>query len=613
MKRNYLSRFSALFAAILIALTSITPAFAASNDTIDASKVGSLTVYKYDVSAAEEGGVDISQFTATGEKDSAAETVLNPYALPGVEFSYTKIGNITTYSKSGNIEVVYNIPSTLCSILKLGSAEAELTEGDTYYYTSDTLNTALAEVLTNNTEGKDKLEAWAAANKLTAMEETDSTGKTSVKNLELGLYMVIETKVPQNVYSTTNPFFVSIPMTNSTGDCWFYDVSVYPKNQTNDPTLDKLVSENGTYADTATVSQGDVLDYRLVSQLPAITSTATYLSQYTYVDQLSKGLTYNKDVTIFFYDKEEDAKNGTGSPIATWTAKSNPVLFNTAYENTNDGTRLTIVPTKDGLKEMNTKYSEKYMVVAYTTTVTSTADMVLGDSGNTNDVKLTYSRTNSTYTNTIEDKAIVYIYGIDLTKTFSDNEGDATQVRFVLKNKTDDYYVTAVGADGVYYVTGQAETEDAATVFSPNKSGKLKINGLEADQYILTEIGTDSGYSLLKNDIIIEFTPTDATILASEAAVTGIGSEQENCEVILNTSASVKVDNNDTAMSPDMEDTNSANALVQISVLNSRTFVLPQTGGAGTWAVTILGVLGVAGGAFILRKGKKSAKMSQTA
>jgi fimbrial isopeptide formation D2 family protein len=600
MTKNLRSVIAFILSVMMLLAMSCT-SFAASTDTIDEAKTGSITIHKYDLTAAEKGGVDVSQFTASGEADSAAAQALNPYALKGVEFSYTRVGGITNNSKHGKVNVIYNIPATLCSILGLSNADAEVIEGSKLYFTSDKLNTALAELLSDNTAGKDKLEAWAKQNKLNAMPETDETGTTSASNLELGLYMMIETKVPQNVYSTTNPCFICVPMTDKTGDYWFYDVVVYPKNQSNDPTLDKLVSEDGTYADTASVSEGDTLDYRLVSHLPYITSTATYLSKYTYVDELTRGLAYGKDVTISFYDSESDAKNATGTALATWSDQSNPTLFDVAYESSQGGTRMTIKPTKDGFREMNTKYSGKYMVVAYTAKVKSTADMVCGDSGNENDVKLTYGRTNTTYTETLEDKALVYTFGLNLTKTFSDNQGNAEKVKFVLQNRIDDYFVTATGENGEYYVTGQAKEEKDATVLSPSKDGSLKVHGLEADTYLLTEIGTDAGYALLKGKITIEIYGTDTTIVPSIAPVTGLGSEQENCEVTMNKSAFAIVDNTDASMSAHGD---SANALVDMKIENTRTFTLPQTGGRGLWLITICGVVGVAFGVVLMRKGK---------
>ena len=94
-------------------------------------------------------------------------------------------------------------------------------------------------------------------------------------------------------------------MTTIDGAAWNYDVTVYPKNQTGNPTLDKTVREakNSTgkntgsltditdgYAHTATASVGDTVDYQIISTLPTITSKASSLSEYTYVDTLSKGI-----------------------------------------------------------------------------------------------------------------------------------------------------------------------------------------------------------------------------------------------------------------------------------------------------------------------------------
>lgn len=62
----------------------------------------------------------------------------------------------------------------------------------------------------------------------TAMDLTSDMGVTSKDNLDLGLYLIVETKVPEEVVSTTDPFFVSIPMTNSEGNGWFYDLNLYP-------------------------------------------------------------------------------------------------------------------------------------------------------------------------------------------------------------------------------------------------------------------------------------------------------------------------------------------------------------------------------------------------
>jgi fimbrial isopeptide formation D2 family protein/LPXTG-motif cell wall-anchored protein len=568
----------------------------AKDDVIDTNHQCSLTIHKYDLTAAQQAGVDVSKFDSDGEQDTAAESALASYALKGVEFTYLKVGDINTSSVTGSLKLLYDIPTQLETVLGLSDVS--------HKYTSDQLNSAIATLLTENTTGKNALEDYITKNGGTAMTETSTAGVASASSLAQGLYLVVETKVPEEVHTTTNPFFVSLPMTDVTGDYWNYDVVVYPKNQTNNPTIDKVVSvDNKDFADTATASEGDTLSYRIVTKLPTITSKATYLTKYTFVDTLSKGITYKKDAAITFYTNASDAKNGTGTAADTWSHGS--VNFTETYDDTKN--TMTIAMTDTGLGKLNPAKTDCYMVVTYTATVKNTADVVLGDNGNPNDVKLTYSRTNTSEENTIEDKANVYSYGINLLKTFADSKGDATAVQFVLYNKTDSYYVTATGTNGTYYVTdathGAAEAN--ATKLSPNADGKLIINGLEADDYTLREIQTDDGYSLLKEDMAISFTVTKDTIKPSVATVTGIKNENENVIITNGDRATAKVDNQATTMSTDGT---SANARVDMSVVNTQTFLLPQTGGLGTIVFTLIGACVVILGIFVITATTKGSK-----
>ena len=76
-----------------------------------------------------------------------------------------------------------------------------------------------------------------------------------------------------------------------------------------------------------------------------------------------------------------------------------------------------------------------------------------------------------------------------------------------MKNKTDNYFVKAElnQADSIYYVVGHAVSEADATHFIPVDSkgtpGKVMIKGVEDDEYIITEVRTDNGYTLLKEAI----------------------------------------------------------------------------------------------------------------
>ena len=93
------------------------------------------------------------------------------------------------------------------------------------------------------------------------MAETNASGATSKDKLPLGLYLIVETKVPEDVTYTTNPWFVQLPSTDSNGDDWFYDVVCYPKNETGYPTLDKRVRNNPDQANVTTGNADRLADF----------------------------------------------------------------------------------------------------------------------------------------------------------------------------------------------------------------------------------------------------------------------------------------------------------------------------------------------------------------
>ena len=601
-------RVLAMLMAAIMALSLITTAFA--EPTIDPSKKASLSIYKYDITkASNDGAWDAESYVSAGLHDDAVIDKLSKYAIQGVEFTYLRIADITMNNEvldgQRQVGVLYGFDSSERSnavlyAIGLTAADAHKTAGGINYFTSDMLNNKLATALAANaTTVKNALEA-AVKNGGVAMPETDAAGHTSASDMEQGLYLIVETRVPENVTSTCNPFFVSLPMTTIDGAAWNYDVTVYPKNQTGNPDLEKTVREakNSTgkntgsltditdgYAHTATASVGDTVDYQVISTLPTITSKASSLSEYTYVDTLSKGLRYNKnDVVIEFF---KDA--GCTGKIATWAVNSGK--FTVAYDAA--ANTMTIRMTDTGLAEINEAatvytdsvkrgYSDCTMRISYAATLT--ADAKMGDTDNPNEVELTWRRTNNTYFDTLKDCCHVYTYGIDILKQFSDNGGDLRNVKFKLRNDTDDVYVVADQKDGVYYAKGIATKKADATIFVPNSSGHIVVKGLEDDAYSLTEIATDKGYVLLKEAVKI-------VIKTSE------NGQCEKCGAKLLT-ASATVNGKDVTMTE-------GNAIVPLTVVNNPGFDLPKTGGYGTWMFTIGGVALLGAAAFIVVKSRK--------
>lgn len=692
--------------ALVMCLSCATAAFAAEVDdaTIDENAPCSLTVWKFDFTNAMKDGVwNEDSFTSTGWRESYVEEVLgeavrkgdsndspdntlgngqsaNVYAIKGVEFSYLRVADIVTFTESANDQhpdhnltmVLYGFDKTksadLLSAIGLSDGTNRYTNADTtdklnhanYYYTSDVLNKALADSLNaNSTVLKDVLEAYMAAQEDTQpMPLTNENGKTIVRNLPVGLYLLVETKVPEMVTSTTNPFFVSLPMTTVSGDdnsaspegghFWNYDVVVYPKNNTGIPSLEKTVREaskdtgknDGSdtvtdgFAHNATGSAGDTMEYQIISTLPTITSNATALTVYNFYDSISEGLRYNKADGVkieIFSDKDCTDK------VASWNMDSGK--FGVSYSS--DDRHMTVDISQAGLDEINGRtenvngnvymgYSNYTVRVTYTATVNSDAATVYGENGNENEVVLTWKRTSSDYYDTLISDSHVYSFGIDLTKVFSDKDSETAEetgmfkhVKFKIWNETDKYWVTAARNDteGVYYVTGHVTEEADATVFYPVTSGdslgRIIVKGLEDDEYVLTEIETANGYVLLKDQIHVIITAADDATRPCTAYTKDVLGVLQNDPhyafdggfdlhlagipqqaLIYNClTASAAVDGNAVEM---CADNGSANAEAQLKVVNNPGFDLPDTGERGTMLFSIVGILLMACSAVVI-------------
>ena len=693
-----MKKFFALVLAMMLLLSSIPTALAAdaADATIDLGASCSLTIFKYDWTNAVKDGVwNEDSFISTGWRESYVEDVLgnavrqgdadgstgndlgngqnsNGYALKGVEFTTLKVADIVTFTESANDQHPdYNLTQVLYGFNKVNAADLlaaiGLADGagrytnadntdklskDNYYYTSETLNKALAAALAANaTTVKDALETYMASQDgAIVMAKTDENGKTIQRNLPVGLYLCVETAVPEMVTSTTNPFFVSLPMTTVSGDenssspegghAWNYDVVVYPKNETGIPTLEKTVREakkdtgknEGTstitdgFAHTATGSSGDVMEYQVISTLPTITSQATALTVYNFYDSLSEGLSYNKslrDVKIaFFTDKDCTDK------VASWDMDSGK--FTVTYSS--DDRHMTVDVTAAGLAQINgdtenvngqlyAGYSNYTLRLTYTATIDSDASVVFGDNGNDNQVVLTWKRTSSEYYDTLIDDCHVFTFGIDLTKLFSDVDSETAEdqgmfdhVKFKIWNETDGYWVTATRNDeeGVYYVTGHVTDETDATIFHPvtmgEALGQIMVKGCEDDEYIITEVETANGYTLLKDDIhVVISTQIDNSRPCDIYTQDVLGVLQNDPHYSFDggldlhlanipqkqlahnyLTASATVDGNAVTM---LEDNGSANAEAPLTVVNTPGFDLPQTGGYGTTIFTVTGIV----------------------
>ena len=615
----------------------------------------------------------------TGHALGNGETAYG-YALKGVEFTILRVADVVTFTESSNDQhPEYNLTQVLYGFEKSASADllaaigladgagryenADATDkldAANYYYTSDALNKALTDALAENaTTVKNALETYiAASDSATAMDLTNEYGKTKITGLDTGLYLCLETKTNESITSTTAPFFVSLPMTTVSGNeesespegghQWNYDVVVYPKNETGIPTLEKQVREsaqdtgknNGTeeitdgFAHNATGSAGDVMEYQILSGLPTITSQATALTTYSFYDTLSEGLSYNQEdgVKIQFFTDAACA-----DPVTTWTQADGK--FTVTYAE--DGRHMTIDMTEAGLSEINgdtenvngilyAGYSNYTMRITYTAAIHSDTTFSYGQEGNDNKVVLTWKRTSTDYYDTLIDDCHVYSFGIDLTKLFSDVDAETAaetgmydHVKFKIYNATDKYWLTAElnAAEGKYYVNGRAENEENGTVFTPvtleGAQGYILLLGCEEDEYVITEVETANGYTLLKEDIHVVITASDDASRPCDIYsqdVLGVLQNDPNfvsdCGLDLHLAnipqaqlahnymtASATVDGNAVTM---LADEASANAQAPLTVINTKGFDLPQTGDYGTWMFTVGGIVLMAGALCVI-------------
>lgn len=693
MKRNIMKALALCLALILclaypVSASADQPA-EVPDYLIDPDADCSLTIFKYDWTNAVKDGVwNVNSFTSTGVKESYVENILggsdannlgngetsNGYAIKGVGFTYLKVADIVTFTESANDgHPDYNLTQVLYGFNKTASADllaaigladgagryenadnTDKLDSANYYYTSNTLNKALADALAaNSTTVKDALETYITANGGAEMALTDANGSTSASDLPVGLYLLVETKVPEMVTSTVNPFFISLPMTTVTGDensasqdggqRWNYDVVVYPKNETGIPTLEKTVRESaadtgknsGTngitdgYAHNATASTGDTLEYQIISTLPTITSKATALSVYSFYDSISEGLTYGKDVTVEIF---RDA--ACTDSVAKWTEGDGK--FDVSY--TGEDRHMTISMTAAGLSEINggsgnangdlyAGYSNYTMRITYTVEINSDASFVYGDNGNENEVVLTWKRTSGEYYDTLIDDAHVYSFAIDLTKVFTTEDGstmDSSQaskdglfqkVKFTVRNETDGYWLVARldEENGIYYVTGHTDNEKSATVFTPVTSGsthgKLIIKGCEDDAYIIEETATASGYTLLKDAIKLEIAAIEDTGRACDIYSKDVLGVLQNDpyysynnggeDLTLANIPQKQLSHNYMTANAKVDgntitmtaDNGSNNAKAPLTIVNARGFDLPQTGDTGTWMYSVIGIV----------------------
>ena len=220
------------------------------------------------------------------------------------------------------------------------------------------------------------------------------------------------------------------------------------------------------------------------------------------------------------------------------------------------------------------KNTTQNFTITYTATLNDQA--VLGQSGNTNAVSVTYKNTGDVDRKTEPTGTPkVFTYGIDLLKK-GEGVDKLVGVKFTLTDENGKGVNVEKKDSNNFYTPGGSSN----TVTTDN-NGKIYIRGLKPGTYKLTETKTNNGYVRLKDPVVIVITPTNAETGAATATV---GSK-------------------DVTMT---DDNGSLTAKVPLTVVNSKGFDLPATGGRGIALFTIAGIAIVVAAGTLLFMRKRS-------
>lgn len=655
-----------ILGAAMIMSSMVTTAFAAATqapasgattvqttpDTIDTSKKGSLTIYKYE----HDGSV--TQAAATGKSDGV--TIPDGATpLAGVEFSIWKIDDLDKYYKAEGIA--------------LPTVEDVKTK-----------NMATGDALHKST--------------------TDENGKVYFGDLDLGIYYVKETAKPSQVTSNDVEFVVGIPMTTVDGADWLYDVVVYPKNTTSyaavklkkvdastnsviegvkftlqkqEGTVWNYVAKNGNdwvynseaASEFATDANGEINMEGLAAGTYRFIETFApdgYISDGTkkYAFTLAKNAEGTATITpISESDLTADGVNGGTITIKNEKPDVKKVIDDGTTDGTNKGdysvndtikykVTVDIPATVASLKTFKlsdtlvnqtytantlkiytdeactSEFSANYIVVpaagdkgweitfnqnakaalaaladkkiyvTYDAVLLNSA--VITDAGNKNTVTLTYSNAvnptsepdNPNDGKDPEEDTITdetIVYTFDIDVLKVDG---TTRDKAPLKDVEFDLY-KKVDKDGDANLpagmpVGQYKKVNTNSL-KTDADGKINVHGLKNGTYYLVETKTNEGYNLLKAPVEVNLNVTYTVTSEKKTVKSTDGATTTKTTVTTAT----------------YQGENVTSGSYNITIENNKGFDLPSTGGMGTFLFTIVGVVLMAGAALMFIASKR--------
>lgn len=352
------------------------------------------------------------------------------------------------------------------------------------------------------------------------------------------------------------------------------------------PDMKKEVKKGDSWAQDAPYGVGDTVPYKITIEVP---QNIDKLSTFTVTDTPT-GLKDNVGSIKI--------KDGT-------TALTSGTDYTVAAEGT-DGFKIDFILTSNTVKAC----AGHTVTITYNAVVKDTA--VVGGNGNSNNAKLTYTNkinsdnTPGTTTNTIEDSAVMYSFGIKVKKTTEDGTTPLQGVVFDLYREAKTGETPIVNAETVkktgldstksWILVKSGLTTDANGIIDTSNSANITnyTHGLANGDYYLVETKTVKGYNLLTKPVEVKLDVTATTTWQKTNVYDASGNLVKHGTVTKTTFTHTS--NNGDATKTE---------LAVAKVVNRKGFTLPVTGGFGTLLFSGIGVLLVLAGVGVLFSLKK--------
>lgn len=350
------------------------------------------------------------------------------------------------------------------------------------------------------------------------------------------------------------------------------------------PDMKKEVYNGTEWKQDAQYGVGDTVPYKITIEVP---KNIDKLSTFTVTDTPT-GLTDNVS-SIEVKDDTTDLTKNTHYTVA----------------DNGNGFTITFTPA-----EMAAYAGEK-LVITYTATVSN--DAVVGGKGNSNNAKLTYTNKINTHdspaapsTNTIEDSAVMYSFGIKVVKTAENGTTALPGVVFDLYREAKTGETPIVNAETLkkaglditkkWILVKSGLTTNANGIIDTSDSNNATnyTHGLANGDYYLVETKTVDGYNLLTKPVKVKLDVTATTTWQKTNVYDASGNLVKHGTVTKTTFTHTS--NNGDATKTE---------LAVAKVVNRKGFTLPVTGGFGTLLFSGIGLLLVLAGVGVLFSLKK--------